>query len=535
MKHSAVFHSLFLLGIMTLCGLLSVYFGKEVSWDVANYHFYNPFALLHDRYAADIWPSSFIHQFINPAIDLPAYFLITHFTSSAAIFLLGALHGVSFWLLFLIAKKCVNREKFGLRLAAGITFLGMCGAIVFPEIGSLQNDNLICIFILGFIFFQLRFIENFQKRGVISSISLIFSGLLLGIGFGLKLTAGFYAAAALLAGVIFPVPFKLRLKILLIWGLTIAAGLLLSDGFWLYKMWTEHHNPLFPFFNSLFQSPDFALDNWRDKRFLPKTWMQTLFYPFYFSWDGRTSDTSFRDLRFPVVYILFLMSLAKYGWEKWKRKPISPLSLTERWLFTFFIFSYFIWQYYFSISRYLAALEMLCPLMIYLLLRQIFSDYFVRNAVLTVLFYSLLYFLSPLSVIRMTCNQPSFFNVKLPAHIEQIPKAAVFISYPVLVKNPDPRPLSYLIPFFPKDWRFIGIPFLGNQYLEKEKDKKIILQTLKNYRQPIYLITQEDYVAVFYSALKQFNLKPDGSCEKITSDRQKVTGHHTLLCPLSKL
>ncbi|HUA79263.1 MAG TPA: hypothetical protein VL997_02735, partial [Dyella sp.] len=42
-----------------LCGgLLSTYLGKDVDFDLLNYHFYNPWALLHGRLSVDGFPAS---------------------------------------------------------------------------------------------------------------------------------------------------------------------------------------------------------------------------------------------------------------------------------------------------------------------------------------------------------------------------------------------------------------------------------------------------------------------------------------------
>jgi hypothetical protein len=111
---------------MLLSGILSIYFGKELCWDLANYHFYNPFALLHARSTVDYWPNSNVHQYINPTIDLLSYFLIQNFTPRMSEFILGAIHGINLWLLFLIANRFLQ-GPYRTPLALLIALLGLYG------------------------------------------------------------------------------------------------------------------------------------------------------------------------------------------------------------------------------------------------------------------------------------------------------------------------------------------------------------------------------------------------------------------------
>src|SRR4051812_38905663 len=87
---------------MVVCGLLAVTFGKELTWDVVSYHYYNAFAFLHHRWGHDYWPSNYIQMFINPLMDVLGYFLINHFIPVTAVFLLGAIHGINVWLMYCI-------------------------------------------------------------------------------------------------------------------------------------------------------------------------------------------------------------------------------------------------------------------------------------------------------------------------------------------------------------------------------------------------------------------------------------------------
>lgn len=506
---------------LLLGGTLSVFFGKELCWDLANYHFYNPFALLYGRHNVDYWPNSHIHQYINPVIDLLSYFLIQFFTPLMSEFILGAIHGINLWLLFLIAQiflKDPLKRSFALILA----FAGVCGPTALPGIGSFQNDNLISIFVLGFVLLQLKAFETKSfKYQFLASLSL-------GLGFGLKLTAGIYVVSAIFTILLLPISWNHKIKGMILCGFGIMMGMLITGGYWMLMMWREHHNPLFPFLNHLFHSPDFSSVDWRDTRFLPKNLAQTLFFPFYFSLDGRTADAPFRDFRFPVIYILFIAASIQ-----WLRKKTTCFSLEQRWLFIFFIFSYAIWQYYFSIARYLAPLEMLAPLMIYLLVHTLVQNRSICLSLVFCILLALMFSLSPIPMIRAPWYDKTYFNVTLPASVKPSTNATVLMAYPAYVLNTDPRPQSYLIPFFPYSWRFIGIPLLNEKMLLDAITLKHIQEKLAHSAQPVYLLTSDRNMPELYRAARLLGFKAQGECGKITSDRQAVTHQNVLLCPVS--
>jgi hypothetical protein len=511
---------------LVLFGCLSACMGKELCWDMANYHYYNPYAFFNGRRAIDFWPSSYIHQYFNPAIDFLSYFLVNHFSGRTAEFLLGAVHGINFWLLFLLASLFLP-AAYKIWLALLLAALGMYGPTSFSGIGSFQDDNLIAIFVLGSVLLQIKYFTTHASQKTV-----FFSGILLGIGVGLKLTAGIFVMGALLATLLMPIPVTDRLKIAVIWGGAVTAGILLSSGYWMLQMWQQHHNPFYPFFDNLFHRSN--LTNWHDTRFLPHGIWQNIFFPFYF-WDGRTADTSFRDFRFVIVYILAVIAGIKWLWQH-ASQPKLPLQLF--WLYYFFIFSYCIWQVYFSIERYIVTLEMLAPLIIYLLLMQIISNTRTRLMIAAMIFYTLCFTMSPSLVARTEHYDTSFFNVKLPPFVYQQQEATVLMPYVVFLQgepylDANPRPQTYLIPFFPPQWRFIGLPFGHEHYLEDETPTIKILALLQKHPQKIYLLTSDLNMPELYRAAKTFNLVPAGACEKIVSDRQKLTAQQVLLCPVT--
>lgn len=513
-------------------GLIAIYLGKELSWDLANYHYYNPYAFIHHRETLDYWPTSFIHQYICPTLDLFFYFLITTFPPKTAVFLIGSIHGINFWLLFLIAR-CFLTSSSSIQFAFIFALLGMYGPTALPGIGSLQGDEIISIFILGFILLQIKQLQFYLKNNVLNKYFIFFGGLLLGIGAGLKLTAGLFVLSGVLAYLIFPFPWRHRLSLLFIYCVGVTLGMLAVAGYWMVLLWQHYHNPVFPFLNNIFKSSDFPAANWTETRFLPQGILQTLFFPFYFSLAGQAYDTYFRDFRFAFVYIFFVLFAISAVWTAFRKK--TSYDKVEVWLFLFYIFSFVIWEWYFSIMRYAVTLEMLSPLIIYLLARNIFQQKHWRLMVLIPTYYLIFLLMVPIGMVRAQWYSSDFFNVKMPAVVNQTPNASVLIAYPAYVNSLEPRPQSYLIPFFPSNWRFIGVPFNKNVVdLSDRKVRQHIATLINENKGPLFLLASKASVDKLYHSARQFDLIANGKCEKILSERQAISLTTTWLCPVKK-
>src|SRR5437868_6855290 len=74
--------------------LLALAMGKKTGWDLYNYHWYNPYALLNDRFGFDV---AVAHHatYYNPLSDLPLYMLTTHAASWFGGIFMGAMAGIT--------------------------------------------------------------------------------------------------------------------------------------------------------------------------------------------------------------------------------------------------------------------------------------------------------------------------------------------------------------------------------------------------------------------------------------------------------
>lgn len=586
---------------LTACGYVSVFLGKDLSWDLANYHYYNAYAFLNQRYELDYWPPSFIQAFFTPTLDLLAFYLINHFSSFTTTYLMGLIHGFNFWLIFAICYQAlrsyqdIGHQKLKAFLLA---LAGLYGPTALPGIGSFQQDNTVSIFILAFILLQFKTLslnllfkrkqpQKTHQRENIRSCWLIFitANFLLGIAAGLKLTAGIFIGGNLLSLLLVTRPWLRNLKILAIATISAISGLMFASGYWMWFLWQKYHNPVFPFFNSIFHSPYYAFISWHDTRFLPSSWIQSIFFPFYFSWNHQTNELPFLDFRFAILYLaliiycsLILMKKASlalsfrhrrtqeckmarglYRYEDEKRsknycasyrlmpqftsnnwehknslrdfRPSQQNFLAEQWFFSFFIFSYLLWEYYFSVMRYLVTLEMLAPLAIYLIVIKIFKSHIARNISLAILLIFIFLSMSPAHTTRAPWYTGSYFNVALPSEIKKEETATVLLPYSAYALYLNPRPQSYLIPFFSKKWRFIGVPF---RQRENEITPEIDILLSQNKRDKLYILSPANYLPLMLKIAqikKHYSLL---SCKIIGSDRQRVTSITVMLCQINK-
>ncbi|MHB1949650.1 MAG: hypothetical protein ACYCQI_16245, partial [Gammaproteobacteria bacterium] len=277
-----------------------------------------------------------------------------------------------------------------------------------------------------------------------------------------------------------------------------------------------------------------AIQNALFAKFSPQDSWHRLFYPFYFSWQGTIADTGCRDFRYPVVYLLFVISGMRWLWKKISGVREDKPNLMVLWLYGFFIFSFVVWEYCFSILRYIVALEMLAPLVICVLLARMIRPANTSLIVIAVVLYFLAVSMHPSSMIRTLKYEATLFNVNMPDFIKTTPQAMVLTPYSVYALTLEPRPQAYLIPFFPVQWRFVGLPFSESQFYVEMNEHETIQQIINQYSGQFYLLTGAANMPVLYRTAKSFGLIAAGECSKISSDRQLISHQEVWLCPVKK-
>lgn len=355
--------------VPVLFGLLSLLLGQDDNWDLRNYHLYNPYALLNGRVGADMaqWQSYF-----NPALDLLYYGLLQALPAPLVGFVMGWLHGLNFVLVLAIARLLLAPGRARPRLLLALA--GTLGAGFLSELGNSMGDNTVALLVLGALYLVLARWERLQRGGAGALGVALLAGLVLGAGAGLKLTNAVYAVALCLTLLLVGAGWRRRLGLACAHGAGVLAGLAATAGFWWWKMWLVYGNPLYPQFNAIFRSPLAQQGGVADTNYLPRGLGEALLWPFIFTRDvHRVSELTFRQILWPLVYLLFityaLVWLAARPRVRARAVPDQRASA----LLLFFALAYLLWLELFGIYRYLVPLELLAPLVVWLLLHRMLT------------------------------------------------------------------------------------------------------------------------------------------------------------------
>jgi hypothetical protein len=360
-----------------LFGLLSLMLGQDDGWDMKNYHLYNAHALLNGRLAVDMAPGQF-QSYFNPTLDIPYYLLVSSFPGPVAGFVFGVLHGLNFVLVLAIARSVLGATAAeGYRVPLLLAIAGVCGAGFLSELGNTMGDNMTSLLVLAALYMLLKRWDQLRQWNAAAVSAANASGFVMGLGTGLKLTNATFAVALCLAFFMAPGSLWLRIRLAFVFGVGTLAGIAVTAGWWFLKMWQTFGNPLFPQFNNIFHSPLAVPQGVADTAHLPKTMLETLFWPMVFSFDfTRVSELVLHQTIWPIVYLLFVGVCAYLLYLRMAKKGdggTPVLAPRARFLLLFFAIAYLVWMKLFSIYRYLVPVELLAPLVVWILLQRVLA------------------------------------------------------------------------------------------------------------------------------------------------------------------
>jgi hypothetical protein len=262
------------------------------------------------------------------------------------------------------------------RSALLLATAGSLGPAFLSEVGNTMGDNMTALCVLGSLLLLVR--ATLQPGGALRQQAaaagpLLLAGFVMGIGTGLKLTNATYALALCLSLFALGRGVFAFVRAGWLFGLGVLAGIALSAGHWYWRMWTVFGNPLFPQFNDRFQGPMAAPIGIGDTGWLPKTALESWLWPFLFTLDPkRICEIPLRHLLWPLLYVAVIVAAGAALLALARRRPM-PQSLQmapgARVVLAFGVLSYLLWLKLFSIYRYLVPLELIGPLMFFLLLQ----------------------------------------------------------------------------------------------------------------------------------------------------------------------
>ena len=168
--------------------------------------------------------------------------------------------------------------------------------------------------------------------------------------------------------IVLATPGRRRRRVLAALGAGAATGFLLLGGWWMWALWQRFGNPVYPQFAALFHGPLDPPFPVRDLRFVPDPPWRALAWPFAPAHDWRTvSEIKFRDLRVPA---LALGTLLLPWWRRGQHASESIRDASATRCCAALALAYAGWLTLFGYHRYLAAVEMLAPLALLLLLER---------------------------------------------------------------------------------------------------------------------------------------------------------------------
>jgi len=432
-----------------LCGLLSLAMGQDDGWDMRNYHLYNVHALLHGRLGVDMSPAGF-QSYFNPLLDVPYFLMTKWFPAPVAGFVFGALHGVAFVLVARIARLLVGPGRLALLLALA----GIMSAAFLSELGNSMGDNLTALLVLASLDQLLRHWKRLPAPGGRAVRVLLGAGAVMGLGLGLKLTNISYAVGACVGLLAVSAPFWTRVRVACLYGAGIVAGTAVTAGYWMWRMWSTYGNPLFPQFNNIFHSPMAADMGVLDDGHLPRNPREALLWPFVFTRHmDRVAEVPIHQILWPLLYVAVVawgvMGLLRTV-RRAQDRPGAPAGLAPRGLFLllFAVVSYVVWVRLFSIYRYLAPLELLGPMLFWLLVQTLAPPAMAHRAGGWLLLAAALAVL-PFTTWGHAGWRARAFTADTPA-IASPEHAVVFLA------SPD-APMAWLAQFLPAQAAVIGL------------------------------------------------------------------------------
>jgi Glycosyltransferase family 87 len=270
------------------CAAWTIFAGKDLNWDLLHYHYYVAAALAEGRLAQDYFAAS-SQSYLNPLAYLPFYAMVHAGWHSVVVsIVLAVAHAANLTLLFVITRQLLPHRAARERdlLAVLGTLLGGATAVFWAMVGTSFVDILLTVPMLGGVALLLAG----------GSARAAWAGALFGCAAALKYSNAFFALAACV----------LALPSLAAYAAGGIAAAAVFAGPWLVHLYREFGNPLFPYYNAWFRSPDFLPINLSAGRYLPGGATDFLAFPLrMMSAETMTyAEIAAPDLRFAALGLL---------------------------------------------------------------------------------------------------------------------------------------------------------------------------------------------------------------------------------------
>lgn len=441
-----------------LCVGLGLKFGQDANWDQLNYHYYAVYALLNGRLGVDIAPAQ-MQTWFNPLSSLLQYFLITLTPprfATTGLALLAAIPIVLIYQLTCASLGGSTRSSTSTRLAiASAATIGAFSSPMFlSEIGTTFSD------VFGATLILVALIIVIARA--YSPFAYLLGGLFIGAAVGLKLTNALYMVGWLIAIGLTDGRRALRPLFLSCIGAFIAY--IPTGGIWNIYIFMKFGNPLFPAYNNIFKSNLYHHMSMTDERFKPNGILDALLY--FWEWPlgmHPTAEVAFRDVRFTLLLAAALIAIGTYILTPPKRRRRDGTlqanffdARHRQFLLAFFCASFVPWLLMFGIQRYAVTLEMLGPLVLFLLLSLVIRRHRALLIASLTCLAAIIFFADRADWGRVAFSR-TWFDAQIPDALKKDDTLFVMLS---------DEPIAYVVPLLPATNRFVRIE--GNMPISPE-------------------------------------------------------------------
>jgi hypothetical protein len=344
-------------GAALLCAAWTVVAGKDLNFDLLNYHYYVAYELLGGRLDQDFYAAS-AQSYLNPLGYVPFYALASSLHSVLTSIALACAASVSLALLFLLAWRVFahysprDRTEFSLLATA----LGAATAVFWPMVGTSMLDVWLAAPMLGGLLLLLERDARTLRRALLA-------GLLFGAAAALKYSNAIFALAALALAA------GLGARATFAYVAGGAAAVAVLAGPWCLALWREFGNPVFPLFNAWFQSPYAPPVNLVSERFTPKSVIDVLTLPFRMALISRSVyiETAAPDIRMAAL-VAAAVAVPLFG----RRPSAARLGTAERRVLAFFTLGILLWVATSANARYAVVVLLLAGVCLARLVDRLF-------------------------------------------------------------------------------------------------------------------------------------------------------------------
>lgn len=467
-----------------ICAGWTVLAGKDLNFDLLNYHYYVAYELLDGRLAKDFYAAS-AQSYLNPLGYVAFYVLASSWHSVLAAIVLAILASASLALLFLIAWRIFAHRAPSERRVFSLlgTALGAATAVFWPMVGTSILDPWLAALVLGAVLVLAG--DDLDARRA------LLAGGLLGAAAAFKYSNAMYGLAALVLLIGRP----WRMAIVYVAG-GIAAVAVFA-GPWLLALLREYGNPVFPLFNAWFKSPYAPPVNLVNHRFTPTGVWEALALPVRMaSTSSRVYiETAAPDIRFAAL-IAAGASLPFIG----RRTPSGAFAAQDRRLLTFFTLATVAWIATSANARYGLPLLLLSGLLLARVVERWLSSGAARLVVALLLAVQLAMCFTA-STSRWFAAEPwsrRWLSYEAPARAQR--ESALYLSV-------EPLPMAVVAPFLARESSFVNLR--GHHSVPPDSPRLAAL--IDGHRGHLRTLGRELRIDAYDATFRRIGYRVDGS------------------------